>query len=205
MNYDFLQNCHIPRQSSNNQYYSSNYSTMDGAYGSYSMQPTQSSAPAVNTSYYGYGGTNTYSESYASYRDNISSRSAIAGSTEETYHHPERFIAPSKQGTGYVPYKTAFKRKFSGTGGSGGSAAKKEANFVEISSDGKLVIFLGRDESYPDELNALIHPLSCDLCNVKMNSRTSAKDHYESKVHDKSLTSWLGKVSLYRFSNFCLI
>ena len=205
MNYDFLQNYHIPRQSSNNQYPSSNYSTMDGAYGSYSMQPTQSSAPAVNTSYYGYGGTNAYSECYASYREKISSSSAISGSTGETYQHPERFISPSKQGTGYVPNKTAFKRKFSGTGSSGGSAAKKEATIVEISSDGKLVIFLGRDESYPDELNALIHPLSCDLCNVKMNSRTSAKDHYESKVHDKSLTSWLVKVSLCRFLNFCLV
>lgn len=59
---------------------------------------------------------------------------------------------------------------------------------VEISS---LVIFQGRDSSYPDELNKLILPLSCELCRVQMTSMKSAKDHYESKSHDRHISAWL--------------
>lgn len=57
-----------------------------------------------------------------------------------------------------------------------------------------LVMFYGRDESYPYKLNKLIHATSCDLCNVRMNSLRSARDHFESKVHDRNITLWLKKV-----------
>ncbi|XP_034489566.1 zinc finger RNA-binding protein [Drosophila innubila] len=56
-----------------------------------------------------------------------------------------------------------------------------------------LVIFQGRDESYPDELNKLILPLSCELCRTQMTSMKSAKDHYESKSHDRHISAWLAK------------
>ncbi|XP_065365178.1 zinc finger protein 346-like isoform X1 [Calliphora vicina] len=186
MNYDFLQSYNIPvaRQSTDNQYANTNNSKMEGAYGNYSMQSSQSAA-AVNTAYYGYGGANLYNESYQS-------AGIATGSSGDYYQNPDRYIPPSKHGTGYVPHRTPFKRKINTVAG-GGSAAKKEAPIAEVSSDGKLLIFLGRDESYPDELNSLIHPLSCDLCNIKMNSRMIAKDHYESKAHDKHISSWLLK------------
>lgn len=57
-----------------------------------------------------------------------------------------------------------------------------------------LIMFYGRDESYPYELNKLIHPTSCELCNVQMNSLRSARDHFSSKVHDRNITLWLKKV-----------
>lgn len=56
-----------------------------------------------------------------------------------------------------------------------------------------LLIFPGRDESYPDELNKLILPLSCQLCKAQMTSIKSAKDHYESKAHDRHISAWLAK------------
>ncbi|KAH8386393.1 hypothetical protein KR093_000215 [Drosophila rubida] len=54
-------------------------------------------------------------------------------------------------------------------------------------------MFQGRDESYPDELNKLILPLSCQLCKCQMTSMKSAKDHYESKAHDRHISAWLAK------------
>lgn len=185
MNYDFLQSYNIPttpHQSTDNQYTTAtNYTTIEGAYGTYSTETT----PAVNTDYYGYGGgSNAYNQNYVAYPDKNAS---AAGSAGEAYQNPNRFIPPSKHGTGYTPTKPPLKRKYN-TG-----PGKKPEAIVEVTSDGKLVLFVGRDESYPDELNALIHPLTCDLCNIKMNSRTSAKDHYESKPHDKNISSWLCK------------
>lgn len=56
-----------------------------------------------------------------------------------------------------------------------------------------LVMFQGRDQSYPDELNKLIQPLSCQLCKSQMTSLKSAKDHYESKSHDRHISAWLAK------------
>lgn len=56
-----------------------------------------------------------------------------------------------------------------------------------------LVMFQGRDLSYPDELNKLIQPLSCQLCKSQMTSMKSAKDHYESKSHDRHISAWLAK------------
>lgn len=189
MNYDFLQSYNIPiaRQSTDNHYASSSQPTMEGSYGAYSMQSTQST-PAGNTSYYGYGGNNIYNDGYQK------PVGAAAGNASEYYQNPNRFIPPSKHGTGYTPHKTPFKRKHNAVGG-GGSAAKKEAPIVEVNSDGKLVMFLGRDETYPDDLNSLIHPLSCGLCNINMSSRAIAKVHYESKAHDKHISSWLFEVS----------
>lgn len=67
--------------------------------------------------------------------------------------------------------------------GSGGGAG--ESNNV--------VMFQGRDQSYPDELNKLIQPLSCQLCKSQMTSMKSAKDHYESKSHDRHISAWLAK------------
>ncbi|XP_030379544.1 zinc finger matrin-type protein 3 isoform X2 [Scaptodrosophila lebanonensis] len=62
------------------------------------------------------------------------------------------------------------------------------------SKDGKhIVMFPGRDASYPDELNLLIHPLSCELCKVQLSSIRHAKDHYESKAHDRHISAWLAK------------
>ncbi|EDW00456.1 GH11857 [Drosophila grimshawi] len=55
------------------------------------------------------------------------------------------------------------------------------------------VMFQGRDESYPEELNKLILPLSCQLCKAQMTSMKSAKDHYESKAHDRHISAWLAK------------
>lgn len=188
MNYDFLQNYNIPinRQSNNkqqyNQYAGGSNSTMEGAHGSYSMNSNES-IPSVNTAYYGYGGSNAYENNFQS----------STGISAGYYQNPERFIPPSKHNTGYMPQKPIYKRKNNTPGG--GSAAKKEPTIPEVTNDGKLAMFLGRDESYPDELNSLIHPLSCDLCNTKMNSRLLAKDHYESKAHDKHISAWLFKVS----------
>ncbi|KAM7346695.1 zinc finger RNA-binding protein-like [Cochliomyia hominivorax] len=183
MSFEFLQNYNIPpTRRSTGDYYgkSQNDSTMEGAYGTYSLTSIQDT-PTVNTAYYGYGGSNYYSENYVS----------NTTTPNDYYQNPERFIPPAKHGTGYVPQKPAFKRKSKSV--NGGSPAKKVAPIEEVTSDGKLVMFFGRDESYPGELNKLIHPLSCDLCNVKMNSKTIAKDHYESKVHDKHISAWLFK------------
>ncbi|KAI8120309.1 hypothetical protein FF38_13709 [Lucilia cuprina] len=186
MNYDFLQSYNIPvaRQgTTDNQYDTTNNSTMEGAYGTYSMQSTAQSTPAINTAYYGYGDPNAYNaESY---------QTAPTGGSGGYYQNPERFMPPSKHGSSYTPHKGSFKRKSNTAGG--GSTAKKEPPIAEMSSDGTFVMFMGRDESYPDELNALIHPLSCNLCDVKMTSRIIAKDHYESKAHDKHISSWLAK------------
>ncbi|EDW82250.2 uncharacterized protein Dwil_GK25698 [Drosophila willistoni] len=60
-------------------------------------------------------------------------------------------------------------------------------------SPASLVMFPGRDESYPDELNKLIKPLSCKLCQTQMTSMKSARDHYESKSHDRHISAWLAK------------
>ncbi|KAH8397993.1 hypothetical protein KR222_009177, partial [Zaprionus bogoriensis] len=60
-------------------------------------------------------------------------------------------------------------------------------------ANGGLVLFQGRDQSYPDELNRLIQPLACQLCRSQMTSMKSAKDHYESKAHDRHISAWLAK------------
>ncbi|XP_017872381.1 PREDICTED: zinc finger protein 346 [Drosophila arizonae] len=69
---------------------------------------------------------------------------------------------------------------------------RKMYESVEVEGN-NLVLFQGRDESYPDELNKLIHPLSCQLCKSQMTSMKSAKDHYESKAHDRHISAWLAK------------
>lgn len=205
MSYDFLQNYNIPNapRDANNYYDKINStSTMQGAYGTYSMHSTQTNdIPAVNTAYYGYGGgTSYYPDSYVSTpRDtssvaDTSTTTSAEASSSSYYNNPDRFIPPAKQGTGYKPFKKTFKRK-NKSGEDGGSGAKKEAPIEEVTSNGELVMFTGRDESYPKELNELIHPLACDLCNIKMNSRIIAKDHYQSKAHDKHISAWLTKVS----------
>ncbi|XP_054730557.1 zinc finger matrin-type protein 3-like [Anastrepha obliqua] len=99
------------------------------------------------------------------------------------YQNINRYIPPGLQGTNYIPplpAKPPLKRKYSAGPGN-----------TEAATDGLLVIFQGRDGSYPDELNKLIHPLHCTLCDVQMNSSKSAKDHYESKQHDRHITNWL--------------
>lgn len=71
---------------------------------------------------------------------------------------------------------------------------KRKLNESEEGGEGNnLAIFQGRDESYPDELNKLIQPLSCQLCKAQMTSMKSAKDHYESKAHDRHISAWLAK------------
>ncbi|EDW92714.2 uncharacterized protein Dyak_GE21083 [Drosophila yakuba] len=73
---------------------------------------------------------------------------------------------------------------------------KRKAKCMEqdsLEADGKLVMFPGRDESYPEELNRLIGPLNCQLCKVQVTSRKCARDHYESKAHDRHISAWLAK------------
>ncbi|XP_073828342.1 uncharacterized protein isoform X2 [Musca autumnalis] len=89
----------------------------------------------------------------------------------------------------YGEYKSSLKRKYVDSF----RTPKKHEPIAEIDEKGDLAMFTGRHPTYPDELNALIHPLSCDLCKLKMNSVISAKDHYESKSHDKSITNWITK------------
>lgn len=54
-------------------------------------------------------------------------------------------------------------------------------------------LFMGRDESYPPELNKLLNPFFCGVCNSRLNSIKSANIHYESKAHDKQISNWLKK------------
>ncbi|XP_055914087.1 probable serine/threonine-protein kinase clkA [Eupeodes corollae] len=54
-------------------------------------------------------------------------------------------------------------------------------------------LFMGRDQSYPNELNALMNPFFCGVCNSRLNSIKSANIHYESKAHDKHITNWMKK------------
>ncbi|XP_017066427.1 zinc finger matrin-type protein 3 [Drosophila eugracilis] len=73
---------------------------------------------------------------------------------------------------------------------------KRKAERIEeisLEADGKLGLFPGRDESYPEELNRLIGPLNCELCKAQMTSRKCARDHYESKAHDRHISDWLAK------------
>ncbi|XP_037936776.1 zinc finger matrin-type protein 3-like [Teleopsis dalmanni] len=86
-----------------------------------------------------------------------------------------RFIPPGKHDTNYIPPKVQKRKYASGPG------VKEQST----------AIFVGRDVSYPEELNAIIQPLRCDLCKTSMNSLQNAKDHYESKAHDRNITNWL--------------
>ncbi|XP_059622479.1 zinc finger matrin-type protein 3-like [Phlebotomus argentipes] len=52
-----------------------------------------------------------------------------------------------------------------------------------------LIEMLGED--FPAELKALMKPLCCDLCSVKLNSVSTANMHYESKNHEKKINNWL--------------
>nr|NP_612032.1 uncharacterized protein Dmel_CG1231 [Drosophila melanogaster]AAF47381.1 uncharacterized protein Dmel_CG1231 [Drosophila melanogaster] len=73
---------------------------------------------------------------------------------------------------------------------------KRKAKCMEedsLKANGDLALFPGRDESYPEELNRLIGPLNCQLCKVQMTSRKRARDHYESKAHDRHISAWLAK------------
>ncbi|XP_013114947.1 zinc finger protein 346 [Stomoxys calcitrans] len=96
------------------------------------------------------------------------------------------------QAHNYGEYKSALKRKYV-VDAVRPPPIKNWDKIPEFNEKGGLAIFLGRDESYPDALNALIHPSSCDLCNAKFNAPVAAKDHFESKSHDKHLTAWLNK------------
>jgi len=94
-----------------------------------------------------------------------------------------RLVAPGKQ--------TANPNS-----GSPRAPMKRKAEPMEEDSseaDNKLVLFPGRDESYPEELNRLIGPLHCELCKVQVTSRKCARDHYESKAHDRHISAWLAK------------
>ncbi|XP_075156076.1 zinc finger matrin-type protein 1-like [Haematobia irritans] len=89
----------------------------------------------------------------------------------------------------YGEYKAGLKRKF--VMDIHQSFDKNWDKTPECDEKGEVVLFMGRDETYPDALNALLHHMSCNLCNVKFNSPGSARDHYESKAHDKALTGWI--------------
>ncbi|KAH8388675.1 hypothetical protein KR200_000437 [Drosophila serrata] len=99
-----------------------------------------------------------------------------------------RLLAPGKQSTapGGEPTSSTKSTK----------PQKRKANGEATTGvdDGKtLALFPGRDKSYPDELNRLIGPLSCELCKAQMTSLKCARDHYESKAHDRHISAWLAK------------
>lgn len=94
------------------------------------------------------------------------------------FHPPGWDKDGTPQDVGSVASQRKLKRKLSPT-------MTTESN--------SLVMFQGRDQSYPDELNKLIQPLSCQLCKSQMTSMKSAKDHYESKSHDRHISAWLAK------------
>ncbi|XP_011204382.2 zinc finger matrin-type protein 3 [Bactrocera dorsalis] len=102
------------------------------------------------------------------------------------YQNFNRYIPPGLQGISTTPLMPPkpLKRKYDVGPGS-------KDMVTETSTNGQLVIFYGRDVSYPEDLNKLLHPLHCTLCGVQMNSSKSAKDHYESKQHDRHITNWL--------------
>lgn len=106
--------------------------------------------------------------------------------TDNQYQNVNRYIPPGLQGTNSAPITPPkpLKRKYDVGPGS------KDV-VTETPTNGQLVIFYGRDVSYPEDLNKLLHPLHCTLCGVQMNSSKSAKDHYESKQHDRHITNWL--------------
>uniref|UniRef100_W8CBV3 Zinc finger protein 385D n=1 Tax=Ceratitis capitata TaxID=7213 RepID=W8CBV3_CERCA len=104
------------------------------------------------------------------------------------YQNFNRYIPAGLQGTNYTPPPVSIPQKRKYDVGPG-SSTKEPSD--QPASYGSLVIFQGRDPSYPDELNKLIHPLHCALCFVQMNSAKSARDHYQSKQHDRHITSWL--------------
>uniref|UniRef100_A0A6P4EK41 Zinc finger protein 346 n=1 Tax=Drosophila rhopaloa TaxID=1041015 RepID=A0A6P4EK41_DRORH len=94
-----------------------------------------------------------------------------------------RLIAPGKQAGNLDPGPRSMR------------PLKRKAEQMEVDSeaDNKLALFPGRDESYPEELNRLIGPLNCELCKVHVTSRKCARDHYESKAHDRHISAWLAK------------
>lgn len=49
------------------------------------------------------------------------------------------------------------------------------------------------DPDLPEDLTKMFNALHCLLCDVKMNSPISAKMHYNSKVHDKKVNSFLAE------------
>ncbi|XP_017126739.1 zinc finger matrin-type protein 4 [Drosophila elegans] len=91
-----------------------------------------------------------------------------------------RLVAPGKQSGGNGSSDPGSMRPL-----------KRKAGQTEV--DSELTLFPGRDESYPEELNRLIGPLNCELCKVQMTSRKCARDHYESKAHDRHISAWLAK------------
>ncbi|XP_062138585.1 zinc finger matrin-type protein 3 [Drosophila sulfurigaster albostrigata] len=106
-------------------------------------------------------------------------------------HPGNRFVAPGRQNAASaattIPTVVASQRR----------NLKRKLDTTEAAMDATsnqtLIMFQGRDESYPDELNKLIMPLSCHLCKSQMTSMKSARDHYESKAHDRHISAWLAK------------
>ncbi|KAG7167477.1 zinc finger matrin-type protein 3-like isoform X2 [Homarus americanus] len=47
------------------------------------------------------------------------------------------------------------------------------------------------DPNLPEELVAKFHNNSCELCDVKLNSRIQAKNHYEGKQHRKKVKNYI--------------
>ncbi|KMY96664.1 zinc finger protein 346 [Drosophila simulans] len=110
-------------------------------------------------------------------------RACIESSPAAENSTSNRLVAPGKrtEKKNNGSNRTHMKRK--------AKCMKKDS----LEADGELVLFPGRDESYPEELNRLIGPLNCQLCKVQMTSRKRARDHYESKAHDRHISAWLAK------------
>uniref|UniRef100_A0A1A9WSC5 C2H2-type domain-containing protein n=1 Tax=Glossina brevipalpis TaxID=37001 RepID=A0A1A9WSC5_9MUSC len=186
MNYDFLRTYSIPlRHSSGDKHISQmnrTYEQREAATNYETLLPPPAPPLPLAAADYDRG-------SYTYYDDNTMINYVGPASNAAEVCYKNRFIPPAgKHGINYLPeiHGKPVKRKYNAGPGS-------IEKISETTADGKLVLFQGRDESYPDELNKLIHPMSCELCDVKMNSLLSAKDHYESKVHDRGLSAWLKK------------
>uniref|UniRef100_A0A1A9WZV2 Matrin-type domain-containing protein n=1 Tax=Glossina brevipalpis TaxID=37001 RepID=A0A1A9WZV2_9MUSC len=186
MNCDFLCTCSVPLKHNNEDkqvsLMSRSYEQRGDATNYEILLPTPAPPRCMDAAVYGQG-------SHAYYDDNtmISYVGSASNAAEACFK--DRFTTSGKHDINCFPeiYGNAANRK-----NDAGSASIEKLS--ETSNEGKMVIFQGRDESYPDELNKLIHPMSCEVCNVKTNSLSSAKDHYESRVHDRRLTAWLNKI-----------
>lgn len=108
-------------------------------------------------------------------------QSIPAAAASASRFHPPGRDKETPQDVGSVASQRKLKRKLS------------PASTTMLTESNSVVMFQGRDQSYPDELNKLIQPLSCQLCKSQMTSMKSAKDHYESKSHDRHISAWLAK------------
>lgn len=142
--------------------------------------------PIVNNSNFG-DGCNQGNGAEASYSYNDTDQAGnyngygngygFQNADNQQYQNSNRFVPPGKPAGGYwTKPARAQKRKF----------PKEEEPKTTYEAR-----FMGRCDDYPGELNVLFKALNCELCNVQFNSPKTAHIHYQSRAHDKNITSWL--------------